>query len=257
MKIQRISQAIFLLTTLTISARAQEIASKDLLRTATASSAMSPIQIEEKPENPNGCRKMGAGGYVDGVTLDEDKKPRKLRVELVEISTRKLTIGSEIIATAKLQNVGGKSVRIPWSTDFRTTMNGQDPDSRSWEVAEFRMSIRDQQNPKYYDKLVTTSSPLYASRFVPDSYLRIEPGQWVTARISFMVVVQNPEFEKLNVGTNTLAMEWFQTARSRVVKDCSVTLGYFPYDDPFESVNRSEVAEVQVEGPRAATKPAQ
>ena len=234
---------------------AQQVASKDLLRSPAAATATIPAQTPEELDHPNGCSKMGVG-FADGVTLDEDRKPRKLRVGLVEISTSKLPIGSEVIATAKLQNIDIKSVQIPWSTDFRTTMDGQDPDSRSWEFAEFRMSIRDKQNPQYYDRLVTTSQPLYASKFVPGSYLTIEPGQWITVRISFRIVVQRPEFEELTVGTNTLAMEWFQTIRTRRVKDCGVTLGYFPYDDPFRSVNRSEVAQVQIEGPGETTKPA-
>jgi hypothetical protein len=254
MGIRRIFQTTILTFTLTISVHAQHLASKDLLRPPVAVTA--PDQAEEKPEYPNGCSKMGVG-FADGVTLAEDKTPRKLRVGLVKISRRKFTIGSEIIAAVKLQNIGSKSVLIPWSTDFRTTMDGQDPDNRSWEFGEFRMSIRDKQNPYYYDRLVTTSQPLYASQFVPGSNLTLKPGEWITARISFRIEVQNPTFEEVNVGTAALAMEWFQTGRTRVVKDCGVTLGYFPYDDPFESRNRTVIAEVQIERPTVTTKSAQ
>jgi hypothetical protein len=253
--ILRFLQTTFLVLGFATMACAQQVASTDLLRSPAAATPATPAQTPEESDHPNGCSKMGVG-FADGVTLDEDRKPRKLMVGLVEISTSKLTIGSEVIATAKLQNIGGKSLQIPWSTDFRTTMDGQDPDNRSWEVAEFRMSIRDKKNPHYYDRLVITSQPLYASKFVPGSYLTIEPGRWITARISFRIAVQRPAFEKLSVGTNTLAMEWFQTVRTRKVKDCGVTLGYFPYDDPFGSVNRSEVAQVQIEGPVATTRPA-
>ena len=250
----RVFQAIFLVLGSTLIVHAQQIASRDLLR-STVTADTTSAQTPDESENANGCSKMGVG-FADGVTLGEDKKPRKLGVGLVEISTTKLTLGSEITATVKLQNLGDKSVQIPWSTDFRTTVDGQDPDDRSWEFAEFRMSIRDRQNPDYYDRLVTTSQPLYASKFVPASYLTLKPGEWITARISFMVAVRNPTFEKLNIGTNTLAMEWFQTGRTRRVKDCAVMLGYYPYDDPFSSLNRSEIAQVQIESPGATTKPA-
>src|SRR5215470_4683875 len=124
-------------------AHAQQVASKDLLRSAAAVTATTPKQTEQ--EGQKGCEKLAVGRYVDGVTLDEDKKPRKLSVGLVEISTNKLTIGSEVTAIAKLQNIGSKSVQIPWSTDIHTTTDAQDPDDLSWEVAEFRMSIRDKQ----------------------------------------------------------------------------------------------------------------
>ena len=136
-------------------------------------------------------------------------------------------------------------------------MDGQDPDNRFWEFGEFRMSLRDKRNPNYYDRLVTTSQPLYASKFVADSNLTLKPGEWITAQISFRIEVQNPEFKEVNVGTADLAMEWFQTVRTRSVRDCGVTLGYFPYDDLFDSLNRKVVARVQIERPRVTTRPAQ
>src|SRR5262249_54285415 len=225
--IVRVFQAVFLALRCAMVVYAQQVASKNLLPSPAVDAATTSAQAPEESDHANGCSQMGVG-FADGVTLDEDKKPRKLGVGLVEISTTKLTLGSEILATAKLQNLGAKSIQIPWSTDFRTTMDGQDPDDRLWEFAEFEMSIRDKQNPDYYDRLVTTSQPLYASRFVPGSYLTLKPGEWITARISFKIAVQRPTFEVLTTGTNTLAMEWFQTVRTRRVKDCGVTLGYFP-----------------------------
>jgi len=88
-----------------------------------------------------------------------------------------------------------------------------------------------------------TSQPLYGSEFVPGSNLSLKPGEWITARISFRIEVKNPKSEKLKVGRADLAMEWFQTGRTRVVKNCGVTFVYFPYDGPFESLNRRVVLE--------------
>ena len=254
--VRRIAQTSFLAFTVPISIYSQQIASKDLLRPTVVDST--PTQIEESHEYPDECsKKVGEGGFRDGVTLPEDKVPRQISVRLVEINGTKLAMGSEVVATAKLQNLGRKSIQIPWSTDFRTTMNGQNPDVRSWEFAEFRMSLRYRKNPHYFDQLVTTSQPLYASRFVAGSYLTLKPGEWITARISFRIRVQSPKFEELNIGTTDLALEWFQTGRTRVMKDCGVTLGYFPYDDPFESLNRRVVARVQIERTNATSAPAQ
>ena len=253
--VRQIVQAMTLASTLAISVHSQQIASKNLLRSAVTVTA--PVQSEGKPKDLNGCSEFGEGGFRDGVTLPEDKVPRQIRVDLVEINRTKLAVGSEVVVTAKLQNLGRKSIEIPWSTDFRTTMDGQDPDDRSWEFAEFRMSLRDRKNPHYFVRLVTTSQPLYASRFVTGSYLTLKQGEWITARVSFRIRVQNPKFEELNISTTDLAMEWFQTGRTRVVKDCAVTLGYFPYDDAFESLNRRVVARVQIERRSVTAGPAQ
>src|ERR1700739_674288 len=94
MRIRRIFQTTFLTFTLTISVQAQEIGSKNLIRPLVALTAS---QTEEMPQFPSGCSKMGTG-FADGVTLDEDNVPRKIRVELVDISTTKLAIGSEVVA---------------------------------------------------------------------------------------------------------------------------------------------------------------
>jgi len=225
------------------AASAQEVGSKNLTSPAEVQQA-TQANANLEPQF-NECKELTGPGFVDGFTRDRDNKPRKLRVELVKISTLKLVLGSEITAIAKLQNVDRKSIQIPWSTDFRTISDGQSAYDLAWEVAEFRMSIRDRQNPHYYDKLVMTSPPLYASKFVPGSYLTMKPGEWITAQISFKVAVRR-SFEKLDLGTNKLALEWFHTARTRVVKDCGVTLGYFPYDQPIEAAHRREVATVQI-----------
>jgi len=254
--VRRIFQTTFITFALPIAARAQQVASKDLLRPPVPITATVPAQAEEKPKYPNGCSKMGVG-FADGVTLDKEKVPRKIRVKLVKISSGKLAIGSEIVATAKLQDIGSKSIQIPWSTDFRTTMDGQDPDNRSWEFGEFEMSLRDKQNSHYYDRLVTTSQPLYSSKFLPGSELTLKPGEWVTARISFRIEVQNPSFEEVNVGTAALAMEWFQTVRTRVVKDCGVTLGYFPYDSFYNHESRVVVRKVEIKPPAKTQKSSQ
>jgi len=244
---------VFLALVVATSVHAQEIATKDLLRPPGVDSA--PIPPEEHPKNPNGCSKMSTG-FADGVTLQKDKEQREIRVELVRISTKKLAISSEIIATAKLQNEGKNPIHIPWSTDFQTTLSGQNPDDRFWEFGEFRMSIRTDQNT-YYTRLVTTSQGLYSSELVPDSSLTLKPGEWITARISFRIKVQNPEFETLKAGKAGLGMEWFQTGRTRRVRDCGVTFGYFPYDDMAAPPNRRVVANVTVAAPQVPAKSAQ
>jgi len=59
MRILRISQTIFLVMAVTVVVRAQQVASKDLLRPPVALTATAQAQVVEKPEFPNGCSKMG------------------------------------------------------------------------------------------------------------------------------------------------------------------------------------------------------
>lgn len=251
MRTIRILQIVSLTLLIATAAEAQQVASKDLLRPSTV--VAPPTQKDEKPEHPNGCEKMGR--IVDGVTMAKDKLPRQIKLELVSISDTNLIMDSEMVATVKLQNAGSNPIQIPWSTDFRTTLDGQDPDNRTWEFGQFQIAIRNSKNQ--YEELMDTSQPLYGSNFVPGSMLEIKPGEWVTAQFSFRVAVEDPRYQKITEGPADLAVEWFQTVRRRVVKDCGVTLGYFPYDSFYNHENRVVVRKVKIELPANRPKASQ
>ncbi len=240
--------AFFLL--IPISAEAQEIASKDLVRTSPI--VEEPSRAANKSEYPNGCEKMGVG-FADGMAFAESKKPRQISVELVTLSNTNLILGSEIVATVKLRNAGSDSIQIPWSTDFRTTQDGQDTNNRTWEFGQFRIAVRNKKDE--YDELINTSQPLYGSKFVPDSFLTIKPGEWIKAKISFRVAAQHPAYETINEGPADLALEWFQTVRTYVVKGCGVTLGYYPYDGFYAHHSRTIVRKVEIKRSEKTTAP--
>lgn len=226
-----------------IAAEAQQIATRDLRRTITVTDLPTEKKNEE-PKLPNGCEHMGMG-FADGFTMNKDGKPRQIKLKLVDISATKLAMNSEVTATISLQNAGPSPIQIPWSTDFQTTMAGQDPENRTWEFGQFQLALG-QGDKHYYDELISTSLPLYGSEFVPNSMLTIKPGEWITAQITFLVSVVRPQFESIKIGPADLTVEWFQTRRTHVLKDCGITFGYFPYDSFYRHVNRVTVRRVQI-----------
>jgi len=245
--------AFFLVLGLPAPAQEHEVAIRDLRRPTVLLSSPTERQTAA-PEKPNGCPKRGVG-FADGFTMGKDRKPRQIQLDMVKIDDTNLILGREIAATVRLQNVGTDPIQIPWSTDFRTTWKGQDPDHRKWEFGQFQMALG-QGDKHYYDELITTSFPLYGSEFVPGSMLTVKPGEWITAQISFLVSVQRPQFESIETGPADLTLEWFQTVRRRDVEDCGITLGYFPYDSFYGHLNRVKVRKVQVQGPEKASKAA-
>lgn len=235
---------------LAISVRSQEVAFKDLLHPSTVDAVSA--ETGANTETPKGCEKV-SGGFVDGVTLSEG--PREIKVGLASLSDAMLIIGNEVSATVKLQNAGGNSITIPWSTDYRTTQNGQDPANRTWEFGQFQMTLRKGKNQ--YTDLINTSQPLYGSKFLPGSTLTIKPGEWITARIGFRVAEEHPKYERIEEGPADLAVEWFQTVRTHVFKGCVVYHGFFPYDGFHEHKSRVTVQRVEVERPEKAQKSSQ
>jgi hypothetical protein len=238
LELLRAASLTFLIST---SAEAQQAASKDLVRPTPVVAAST--QKDEKPEYLKGCEQTGVG-FVDGVTIANDKIPRHIKVELVSINDTNLIIGSEIVATVKMRNAGRNPIQIPWSTNFQTTQDGQDPENLRWEFGQFQIALRNKKGQ--YDGLMNTSEPLYGSMSVPNSMLTIKPGEWITAQISFQVTTEHPEYEQITEGTSDLALEWFQTVRTRVVKDCGIRLGYFPYDSFYDHDNRVVVRRVEI-----------
>jgi len=181
-------------------------------------------------------------GFADGVTRSEDGEPRSIRVALINLSSLNLRAGSEIDATVQLLNSGKKEIEIPWSTDWETTVTGQDPHARTWQVGEFRVQLHGKQHSA---ELQGLSKILYASTFVPGTNLTLKPGQWITAQINFIVEVARPAYMQIDDGEAELSVEWFQTFRSRVEKDCGVMLGYYPFRGFYEQENTSITVQVE------------
>lgn len=222
---RRVCEIAFLALVPAASSHAQQIASTDLAHQAVT--VVDPHQERNEDEFPTSCGKPGVG-FADGVVLTDDRKPRKIEVELVTTSNTRLLIGTNVEATIRLKNVGAEPIQIPWSTDFHTTENGQDPKTRSWDVGWFQPKLKSTE-PNNNAELKSMSQNLFASKLVSGSSLTIRSGEWITAQISFKVEAQNPTFEQVKQGTAELSVEWSQTARTRRVAGCGVTLGYFTY----------------------------
>ena len=169
---------------------------------------------------------MTPGIIADGFTATNDKQPRPIRVAFTDLSSLKLRPGDKIEATVQLLNSGTKEIQIPWSTEWETTMAGQDPLSRSWTVGAFEVLIKGKQKSA---ELKGQAQDLYGSKFVSGSSLTLKPGEWISARINFMVEVANPAYMEIDEGQSRLWVEWFQTTRRRSQKDCEVSQAYLPF----------------------------
>ena len=237
----RVCNIAFLALVLATSSHAQQIASTDLAHSVVT--IVGPHQEQNKDEFATNCGKSGVG-FADGVVTDDDHKPRRIEVELVPVSDTRLVIGTNVEATIRLKNVGTEAIQIPWSTDFRTTQDGQDPKMRSWDVGWFQLELKSTETNNNAE-LKSTSQNLFASKLLSGSSLTIRSGEWITAQISSKVEAQNPTFEHVKEGSAELSVEWSQTARARRVEDCGVTLGYFTYT--YQQDNPSVIVKVENE----------
>jgi hypothetical protein len=233
MLIVKVCETAFAVLVLAISNHAQQIASVDLAHPPVALADPHPMQ--QKDEFPESCGKPGVG-FADGVAVTDDHEPRKIDVEFSSVSDTRLVIGRNVEGTIKLKNVGTRPIEIPWSTDFRTTQNGQDPNFRSWEIGMFRLQLKSAKNGDA--ELKNTSQVLFSAKLVSGSTLTVRPGEWITAQISFKVEPQEGSYEHLTQGQFELSAEWYQTARARRIKDCGLMLGYYSYGGYYQQSSR-------------------
>jgi hypothetical protein len=233
---------------LAISTPGQQVASIDLRQPVT----QDPAKIADSTENPGGCEKDKMSvGFADGVTRSDDGELRPIRVALISLSSQKLKAGTEIEATVQFLNSGKKEIQIPWSTDWETTITGQDPNAHTWQVGEFRVHLKGKQHSA---ELQGLSKILYASTFVPGTSLSLKPGQWISAQINFTVEVARPAYMQMDDGEAELSVEWFQTVRSRDEKDCRVMLGYYPFRGFYQQENASVPVQVEKKEPEENKK---
>jgi hypothetical protein len=220
--------------------QAQQIASTDL--THPPSYLPNANTAQEKIDYPNGCKIM-ATGYADGEIVMQNSEPRKIKVELISISTATLAKGADITGTVKLQNTGSEQIEIPWSTDDRTAHLRQDSYNRAWEVGKFEVKLKGKDN--YSAELKSTSAILFSSSFVTGSTLIVKPKEWTTAQISFKVEEQNPAYEKIEEGPSELVVEWAQISRTEKVEDCNLMQGFYPYAGSYQQSNPPTAVKVE------------
>jgi len=239
--LNKTAQLALLTLVLAVPASGQQVASVDLTHLTPV--AETPKNSED-PKTVGGCEKLTPGIIADGFTESDDKQPRPIRVTFINLSSLKLRTGDELEATVQLLNSGTKGIEIPWSTEWETTIAGQDPSSRSWTVGAFEVHIKGKENRAE----LKGPQDLYGSQFVAGSSLTLKPGQWITARINFVVDVAHPQYEQLDEGEAKLWVEWFQTTRSRGQKDCQVSQGYFPFKS-YQQENPPVSVQVEKNGP--------
>lgn len=234
----------FALLTLLLAATvdAQQIASADLAHPRPHANP-SEKQDEEKPAD--GCRDM-VFTVADGALVAEGP-PNRIEVDILKIGNGHLMIGDDVEGTIRLQNTGSQPIRIPWSTDVAISGHSQELNHGSWEMGLFRIKLANKANKTI--ELSSTSQILFASPSVSGSTLNIGPGEWITARISFRVEAQNPEYGQVKEGASELIVEWVQVSRTRDVKDCTVTLGNYTFDPSYRQSNPSLAVTVEPKRP--------
>ena len=168
--------------------------------------------------------------HSDGVIVDTERRS-KLKLELT-LSKETVHRGEIVNAQILMQNVGLDAIVIPWSLDPEIRKHPSGTVQHEYELGWFELELKGRGKIRIPLESESESAFLNSSESNPQSRLRLEPGQWVTAKIRFVL----KEKEKLSVlepvksGTNEISVRWRQARYTWRRDGCTIETGYFSYD---------------------------
>jgi hypothetical protein len=198
----------------------QQIAETDL-----AHSTPSAPGIYDSDVVPEGCK---SPHYTDSDgALGHSKSA--LSVELKLLKEPKLRVAETVQAIVLLRNTGNDTVEIPWNSDPLIQREASGRTRHEYEEGFFQVALHGLGKMSVPLETESVSMPLYSSASVPGSSLRIEPGQWITAKLSFVL----EEDRKLSVmlpleaGSAELRAGWRQVRFTWDASGCEVRRRYY------------------------------
>src|ERR1700687_372549 len=129
--------------------------------------------------------------HSDGAILKTEGRPKlMLEVALVKQIVHQ---GETVDAQVQMRNVGSEAVVIPWSVEPEIRKHSPDAVQHEYELGWFELELVAKNRRGVPLESESQTFFLGSSESNPQSKLRLEPGQWVTAKIRFAID------EKLNL----------------------------------------------------------
>jgi hypothetical protein len=211
-----------------------------------------PLIASQKTVNeslPAGCTKMG-GGVFHGWRQPKDGKKRKIALEFVKLKSKKLAAGSEFEVGVRLTNRSHDTIEVPWAIDPAIANAGPDVDHPRFELAELGVEVVKSDGSLV--RLQMLSSSLFGSQYSMGTMRKIEPGEWITAKIKVrMDSLYHFSWQTLPDGKARLIATWQQSYISRSLNrsSCQGSISRFDYDKYYEQQSKPATITIKQELP--------
>jgi len=212
---------LFCLAVLCVDLRAQQIADVDLRHKPDKT------KHESADIGLDGCD-FPHYTHSDGVIVSTDRRS-KLKVELM-LSKETFERGEIIDGQVLVQNVGLDAIVIPWSSDPQISERPNGAVQYEYEMGWFELKLGGAAKIRVESE--SESSFLYSSELNSKSTLRIEPGQWLIAKVKFVLDEKQTSsvLTPLKRGKAEIGVQWRQARYTWHRDGCAVQTGYFNYD---------------------------
>jgi hypothetical protein len=168
--------------------------------------------------------------HLDGAILETKGRP-KLTLELApakQIVRQHETVDAQVL----VRNVGSEAVVIPWTVDPEIRKHSPDVVQHEYELGWFELELAAENGRGVPLESESQTFFLGSSESNPQSKLRLEPGQWVTAKIRFAIDEKRNLSVSLAIkpGKAEVSARWRQARYTWHRDGCTVETGYFSYD---------------------------
>jgi hypothetical protein len=168
--------------------------------------------------------------HSDGAVLTPESRP-KLRLE-VSLAKQTVHRGETVDAQVLMRNVGDEVVVIPWSVDPEISQHPPNAVQQEYELGWFELELIAKNERGVPLESESQTFFLGSSESNPRSTLRLEPGQWLTAKIRFALDEKRILSVLLPIkpGKAEVSAQWRQARYTWHRDGCTVETGYFSYD---------------------------
>ena len=130
-----------------------------------------------------------------------------------------------------MHNVGRNVVVIPWSLDPEVRKRPRGAIQYEYELGWFELELKAKRRSPVPLESESYSVVLGSSKSNPESSLRLQPGQWVTAKIRFAIEeIRNSSIASpIKPGVAEIGAHWRQGLYTWDQDGCTLKTGYYKY----------------------------
>ena len=214
-----------LVAVLSTRVHCQQIAELDLGRQPSDTADAREVNVM-----PAGCG-VAPAVHGDGVIVNTGpNKGSKLKIE-VTLPKNTFEHGETVQSSILIRNVGTDAIVIPWSLDSNVSIRPKDVSQFAYDMGWFELNLKDPGKKEVPLDAESQSHFLYGSVSAPGSSLRINPGEWVTLKLRFLLDQRRTSsvLVPIKTGDATIEVAWRQARFEWKADGCAVQTGYFTY----------------------------
>ncbi|PYX26647.1 MAG: hypothetical protein DMG80_21095 [Acidobacteria bacterium] len=189
---------------------------------------MSPSPPPLAKQNTENCADGNyAIGFRDGAIVRQPQE--RVQLEIVDIKPHRVSDGTKITVTVRLQNVSDQPILVPWATPPVEPENDPKTGTKSWENVSIRLTFgthEDRSNTYLKGEADLAATPSNRAQ-----HTELLSGQ--SAEVKFSAIIecyssQSWECQKLpTTGHAQMTAHWWESLTTREEEGCSIWKGNY------------------------------